>query len=452
MYFREIDRQYSMRTWYIRLRGVINLGFGVAVFFTPDYAIEILLQLFGIWVIVNNVIQLTPMFLGRRTRRLYPEILASSIIGFTIGVIAFTRGQLAVEIASTIVGILLVFRVVIELIILVESYLRVEQQRHLLLWIALTLFLGIYLVLNPLDSRQVFQHIIGIYAIIMGLNHILTASWMSKRMQEGSEQVRSVKQGHIVPVLRFDQLVLDKNEYPPLNQEDWKDMTPGERIPISKYQRPMIIAAHPDDLEAFAGGLVFQLQEVLSVIFAGGDKGVWDPKYKKLEKQEYINLRLDEAAKAGRILGLNKIIYMGYLDRGFKCTEETIQQTLDLLEWYKPDLIIAFEYNVSMTIDPHPDHLNLGEVTRQAVMRLEKPHKFDLVLMSTLIPNVFVNVSIDRRIKLEALATHSSQIGFNSIVFPFLEKLITRMWGVFNGYDYAEGYRLIIKDQLKKNN
>jgi len=26
------------------------------------------------------------------------------------------------------------------------------------------------------------------------------------------------------------------------------------------------------------------------------------------------------------------------------------------------------------------------------------------------------------------------------------------MWGVFNGYDYAEGYRLIIKDQLKKNN
>ena len=48
-----------------------------------------------------------------------------------------------------------------------------------------------------------------------------------------------------------------------------------------------------------------------------------------------------------------------------------------------------------------------------------------------------------RRVKLEALACHSTQHGLNGIIFPFLEKLITRIWGAFDGVEYAEGYRLI---------
>jgi hypothetical protein len=41
------------------------------------------------------------------------------------------------------------------------------------------------------------------------------------------------------------------------------------------------------------------------------------------------------------------------------------------------------------------------------------------------------------------LACHTTQTGLNGIIFPFLEKLITQIWGAFDGVDYAEGYRLI---------
>ena len=63
--------------------------------------------------------------------------------------------------------------------------------------------------------------------------------------------------------------------------------------------------------------------------------------------------------------------------------------------------------------------------------------------MSTLFPNVFVDVSEVRRFKVTALGEHDSQDDFNSIVFPYLEKFITRLWGAYNGVDFAEGYRLI---------
>jgi LmbE family N-acetylglucosaminyl deacetylase len=395
-------------------------------------------------LIFNNVVQFAPFVLGKRTRRLWPEALASSVIGLLIGFLAVVKYQLGVEIAAIVVGLLLFFRALIELAILVESNMRAYHQRWLILWVALSLVFGVYIIMNPFGEERILEKVLGIYAILIGLNHVLVASRKSHVIVEREELTHSeINSDNYVPVETMGELHFD--EHPPSsdNREIWEPIKPGDKINVSKYKRPIVIAAHPDDLEAFAGGLVFQLGNVLSVIFSGGDRGVWSPKYSALNKSEYIRLRLKESSEAGKILGVNEIIYMGYLDRTIKCTDDNVQKISTILEKYEPDIIVSFEYHESTTLDPHPDHLAVGEITRRAVKKYVNDDRFDYLVMSTIFPNVFVDVSDVRRVKLEALARHTSQTGLNSIIFPFLEKLITKLWGAYNGVDYAEGYRCV---------
>jgi LmbE family N-acetylglucosaminyl deacetylase len=134
---------------------------------------------------------------------------------------------------------------------------------------------------------------------------------------------------------------------------------------------------------------------------------------------------------------------MGYLDRGVTCTEAAIQKVVEIFRLHRPDLVVSFEFYRRATPYPHPDHLAAGEIVRRAVARYEGRDRLDYLVTSTILPNVFLDVTGVRRVKLEALACHTTQTGLNGIIFPFLEKLITRIWGAFAGVDYAEGYRLI---------
>jgi len=444
MYFREVDESYSIKSWYFILRGFIDIIFGLTAFLRPEWVSDLGIRLFGVWLISNNIIQLAPFVLGKRTRRLYSEALASSAIGLLIGFLAVFKYQLAVEIAAIVVGVLLLFRALIELIILVESNMRAYHQRWLILWVVFSLVFSFYIIINPFGEEHFLEKVLGIYAVLIGFNHVLVASRKSRIIVEREKQVHfEINGDRYVPVEAMGELHFNENLPSSNNRERWEPIKPGDKINFSKYKRPIVIAAHPDDLEAFAGGLVFQLGNVLSVIFSGGDRGVWSPKYSAMDKSEYIQLRLKESSEAGKILGVTEIIYMGYLDRTIKPTDDNVQKILTILEKYEPDIVVSFEYRKSTTLDPHPDHLAVGEITRQAVKKYMNDARFDYFLMSTLLPNVFVDVSGVRRVKLEALARHASQTGLNSIIFPFLEKLITKLWGAYNGVDFAEGYRCV---------
>jgi len=216
------------------------------------------------------------------------------------------------------------------------------------------------------------------------------------------------------------------------------------KLDYQKYKRPLIITPHPDDLEGFVGGLTYLLpHNAVSVVFAGGNLGVWDSNYEHFTAQEYMQIRKSESNTAGKILGLQEIIYMGYYDRNLEVDEATIQQVLGQLHQYRPDIVISFEFFRYATPYPHPDHMAVAAIVRNAVARYEFNHTLDYYVCSTLFPNRIVDVSNVRRIKLDALACHTSQKGINGIIFPFFERMMSKLWGIYTGVDYAEAYRKV---------
>jgi LmbE family N-acetylglucosaminyl deacetylase/uncharacterized membrane protein HdeD (DUF308 family) len=451
MYFFELSERYTTHAGYFALHGVVDITFGLAAWVRPGWTANFLIQGFGLWLVANGILQTLPLILNRTSQRLRRQALASGITSLLAGGLALASNVLALHMAAVILGLLLIFRAILELTILVEAQLRSHHQRVLLLGVVLSLLSGFVLLISPFSDDYAFEKLWGIYVIVLGSVHVITAWRVSDQVQASEAESHTlIAQSRFVPVVEEGTEPVsatgpktgrDIEQEPP---PKWVPAIAGDRLEVSKYRRPIILVPHPDDLEAFAGGLAYQLKVgVLSVIFAGGDKGVWSADFATMDKSDYIRVRLEEAADAAQLLGVSEIIYMGYLDRGVECTEAVIKKVVDIFQQYRPDLVVSFEFYRRATPYPHPDHLAVGEIVRRAVARYEQRDRLDYVVTSTLLPNVFLDVTGVRRVKLEALACHTTQVGLNGIIFPFLEKLTTKVWGAFAGVSYAEGYRLV---------
>jgi LmbE family N-acetylglucosaminyl deacetylase len=222
-----------------------------------------------------------------------------------------------------------------------------------------------------------------------------------------------------------------------------------KRLKTEKYKTVLVFTAHPDDLEGFAGGVVYELCGVHSFIYSGGDRGAWGKKYKRLGKQALALLRIHESDEAEKVLKIKSVVDFGYHDRHIPIDAAAVDKALEQIKHYKPDAIFSFEYKDWLTFDPHPDHLAVAHIVKQAILEYKDRASLDYYLFATWAPTHFVDVSKVRPIKMRALARHRSQRSLNRIIFPFLERIPSKIWGIFNGTSYAEGYRKVNIRKMK---
>lgn len=107
----------------------------------------------------------------------------------------------------------------------------------------------------------------------------------------------------------------------------------------------LVLAAHPDDAEMSCGG-------TLAREIANGKKvGIVDLTRGELGTRGTPEIRLQEAAEAGRILGISARENLGFRD-GFFVNDEAHQlKVVEVIRRYQPDLLIANAID-----DRHPDH------------------------------------------------------------------------------------------------
>ncbi len=445
MYFSELQENYTSRWWYIAFRSLLTLLIGVLLIAAPDEALDWLLPISGIALIIDGGIIALPLLLGKTNRRLWKVVLLRELLQIILGVLLVLNQTFGFDLLALILGLGLLFRGTLELILFVEVQTTALQRRKLLLTTLLFFLLGAVILVNVVTKSFFFIDLLGVYLVFEGLSHLFAAH----RSQVVLEDVQFYKHAILAgnPEAQPDPSDTRIAKPEPFHEKTF--LLP--HLDTQKYHKIMILTPHPDDLEGFAGGLVYRLTgEIVSVIFSGGDKGRWEDAYKSMGTKAYVRVRLQESAQAARLLGVTEILYMGYLDRGVPVDEAAIDKTLEQFRLHQPDLVVSFEFIRWATPYPHPDHLATGNVVRQAVARYEQRDQLDYLVVSTLLPNCFVDVTGARRIKLEALACHSTQTDLNTLIFPFFEKLFSQLWGVFSGVDYAEGYRKIDVQALAK--
>lgn len=252
---------------------------------------------------------------------------------------------------------------------------------------------------------------------------------------------------------------------------------------MEKAKRALVLTAHADDCEFFAGGFVASLAqsgyEVYEVIATDNSRGSFELETRALVAQS----RDVEARAAAKIIGKKDVEFLGYPD-GF--LDETPKNELrrifmERIRKIAPDILLSFD--PFAPFEPHPDHRAVATAAIEAVsfcnLPLYHPEQVAAGFKPCYVPtrywfaknNMYANTTIDITAtidkKIEALCAQTSQMrmtitdikqsvlatGKHEELLPFLEEdhyapavdMMIRMWGANAGkkagYEYGELFR-----------
>ncbi len=107
----------------------------------------------------------------------------------------------------------------------------------------------------------------------------------------------------------------------------------------------LVIAAHPDDAELGCSGTI------ASQVARGKKVGIIDLTKGEMGTRGTPELRIEEANKAGEILGLTMRMNMGFKDVFFEDDHTHRIELIKMIRKYQPEIILA-----NAITDRHPDH------------------------------------------------------------------------------------------------
>ncbi|MEQ9297304.1 MAG: bacillithiol biosynthesis deacetylase BshB1 [Cyclobacteriaceae bacterium] len=228
----------------------------------------------------------------------------------------------------------------------------------------------------------------------------------------------------------------------------------------------LVIAAHPDDAELSAGGTI------ISNIAKGRKVGIVDLTRGEMGTRGTPEIRLNEAASAGELMGVSVRDNLEFEDAFFLNDREHQLAIAKKIRTYRPDIVIA-----NAVSDRHPDHGKGSALISQAcfisgLKRVEtavdgevqeawRPKNVYHMIQSNFItPDFVVDVSDYWEQKMDAVRAYKSQF-FDPdskepetfISTPAFMNLIESRgveMGQPVGFKYAEGFtiekRMGIKD------
>jgi LmbE family N-acetylglucosaminyl deacetylase len=193
---------------------------------------------------------------------------------------------------------------------------------------------------------------------------------------------------------------------------------------VLRASRILVIGAHPDDPDAFAGGSVArwtaQGATVRYVVVTSGDKGIPDDAE---ESAAWIAMREQEQRDSAHSLGVEEVEFLGYTDGEVFDSLELRGRLVRAIRAFRPDLVVTHD-PFSTSFRWHPDHRAVGFAAQAAIFpscrlasfhrehMLEglQPHSVHMVLATGATePNLWIDIATTFPRKIAALELHASQ-------------------------------------------
>jgi LmbE family N-acetylglucosaminyl deacetylase len=203
----------------------------------------------------------------------------------------------------------------------------------------------------------------------------------------------------------------------------------------------LVFCAHNDDEVLGAGGTIVKYVKegkvVYSIIFSYGESS-----HPWLQRQETVRMRVKEAQKADKALGIEKVTFFGLTEGKFEqeIKKKGIEKKiLQMIRKESPEKI--FTHSID---DPHTDHRAVVKTVLRVVddNRLKVPvYSFDIwnpvKLKNRDKPKLIVDITPTFRQKLRAFRLHKSQwlASFTMIPATYIRAIMN---GIEHNFRYAE--------------
>jgi bacillithiol biosynthesis deacetylase BshB1 len=218
----------------------------------------------------------------------------------------------------------------------------------------------------------------------------------------------------------------------------------------------LAFGAHPDDIELACAGTI------IKAIKSGKKAGIIDLTEGQLGTRGTAELRLKEANKAAKIMGVEFRESLGMMDGFFKHDDEHMHKIIVKIRQYQPYIVLC-----NPPYDRHPDHGRASKLVSDACFyaglknieseldgKKQEPYRpakvFYYMQHFSLTPSFLVDISEEMEQKMDAVKAFSSQFYDPNSKEPetvltspdFLKHIYERSanWGYIIGAKYAEGF------------
>jgi len=176
--------------------------------------------------------------------------------------------------------------------------------------------------------------------------------------------------------------------------------------------RIMVIFAHPDEGEIYAGGVTALYtklgHEVKFMSLTNGDAGHFS-----MEPNELAERRYKEGMKAKEILGLSEYEILDYHDGVLRNEKEVQEKVVNSINVWNADIVFTFY----PALGGHNDNMTAGWIVRDASKQLD-PEKMPVFIYMrdfhtvsfSYIPDIAIDIDEVWETKLASCGAHESQV------------------------------------------
>ncbi len=228
----------------------------------------------------------------------------------------------------------------------------------------------------------------------------------------------------------------------------------------AKFSLPniaLVVAAHPDDAEIFAGGLTLALIEngadIHYLVCSSGNAGSWN---RIITKEQLAETRKKEQLEAASALGVLSVSFLGISDGHVRAADKYLKKEVTrAIRSLKPQMVVT--HDPWKRYDLNDDHRVVGFAAAHAALlasnnlylpdqiseRLDAHFTPLVSFFNTDHPNLWVDISDNFSRKETAIKLHQSQFGNRADFFLDLQRKAVEEGKKINRA-HAEAHHLIL--------
>jgi uncharacterized membrane protein HdeD (DUF308 family) len=166
--------------WLLALRGLAALAFGVLAVIWPGVTLVALAILFGAYALVNGVIEIVAAFRRPQDAARRTAQTIAGVLGVLAGIVALVWPGITALVLVVLFGAWAVVTGAME----IWAATRIPGQWLTLVMGALTMIVGVLVLMRPVVGAVALALTIGVYAIAAGVL-MLFESWRAHRSPSG---------------------------------------------------------------------------------------------------------------------------------------------------------------------------------------------------------------------------------------------------------------------------
>ena len=166
---------FQRNWWLMLLRGLAAIGFGILVITKPQISLQVLVYLFGVYVLVEGILGVALAIQGRNEIGSWGVLLLWGLLGVAVGILAFSRPDLTALALLFYIALWAIATGVLEIAAAIRLREVLQNEWLLILAGIVSVAFGVWLVARPDAGALAVLWAIGIYAIVFGVLVVLFA-------------------------------------------------------------------------------------------------------------------------------------------------------------------------------------------------------------------------------------------------------------------------------------